>query len=185
MSAGGCDVTRAVGLSMTTIFDLESIDDKDLSAALRDADKAATLARLAVEGLMVKNTHSVVIAADLNLVQECIYTATAHAWHAYTLHRDDLRMRTQIHPPLNEPVTHGTRFADCPVCGAAIIAEAVECERCDPRLHGECYYGRVATLAEWQDYIRDVNGGPEDYSPTVVCAQCRAKGLGQQQSGER
>jgi hypothetical protein len=81
----------------------------------------------------------------------------------------------KIHPPLGEPVTHGTRLADCPVCGAAIIAEAVRCDQCDTRLHEECYFGRVAPLSEWQEYSRNVNGGPEDYASAVVCAQCRAK----------
>jgi hypothetical protein len=87
-----------------------------------------------------------------------------------------------VHPPLGEPVTHGERVADCPVCGAAILGGSgvdLSCDRCHARMHGECYFGRVATLAEWQEYIRNVNGGPEepeDFTPDVVCAQCRAKG---------
>ena len=83
-----------------------------------------------------------------------------------------------VHPPLGEPVTHGEREADCPVCGAAILYNAVEaaCNRCDTRMHSECFFGRVATLDEWHEYIRNVNGGPEDYAPTVLCPQCRAKG---------
>jgi hypothetical protein len=96
-----------------------------------------------------------------------------------------------VHPPLGEPVTYGDRGADCPVCGAAIMRtgpnrkhghsgnweDHVSCNLCDVKMHEECYYGRVVTLAEWQAYRRHVAGGPEEYQgPPVVCAQCRAKG---------
>lgn len=56
------------------------------------------------------------------------------------------------------------------------VSLAIRASICDTRLHAECYFGRVATLEEWQECIRNVNGGPEDYAPDVVCAQCRAKG---------
>jgi hypothetical protein len=45
-------------------------------------------------------------------------------------------------------------------------------------MHLECYWGRVATLAEFQEHRRQIVGGPEDYAPAVVCARCRAKGEG-------
>jgi hypothetical protein len=48
---------------------------------------------------MVKNTHSVIDAADLSLVQECIYTAAANAWHARTLHEADLQARSVFTRP--------------------------------------------------------------------------------------
>lgn len=84
-----------------------------------------------------------------------------------------------VHLPLNEPVTHGTRGPACPVCGGATIGGGgdLPCSRCDAPMHGECYWGRVATLAEWQDFVRHINGGPAAYEgPPTVCAQCRAKG---------
>ena len=83
-----------------------------------------------------------------------------------------------VHPPLGEPVIYGERIGDCPVCGAAILknGDNFGCDRCDVKMHPECFLGRVATVAEWQEYIRQVHAGPENYSPDVVCAQCRAKG---------
>lgn len=88
--------------------------------------------------------------------------------------------KPRVHPPLGEPVTHGKRVSDCPVCGAAILGgsgEDLQCDRCEVRMHGECYWGRVAPLAEWQAFVRHVNGGPDVYEgPPTVCAQCRAKG---------
>jgi hypothetical protein len=91
----------------------------------------------------------------------------------------------KLHAPLNEPVIYGTPGADCPVCGAAILHHAspgggtwedrVICE-CGTALHPECYWGRVATLSEFQEYRRQIAGGPEDYCPDVLCARCRTAG---------
>jgi len=81
-----------------------------------------------------------------------------------------------------EPVTHGEREADCPVCGMAILRDALDvlpCDRCGTAMHDACYFGRVATLAEFQEHRRQIASGPENYAPDVVCAQCRAaKGEG-------
>lgn len=55
--------------------------------------------------------------------------------------------------------------------------EDLACARCDAKLHRECYWGRVAPLAEWQEWIKNVNGGPDNYeAEPTICAQCRAKG---------
>jgi hypothetical protein len=89
----------------------------------------------------------------------------------------EARAPLAVHPPLGEPVTHGRRIADCPVCGAAVMdaGEDLSCTKCDARLHRECFW-RSVPLAEWQEWIVQVNGGPDDFasSPTI-CAQCRAK----------
>jgi hypothetical protein len=166
--------------SMTTIFALDAVDTNDLAASLNDAHKASKLARYAVEGLIMKAEHCDVDADDLNLIQEAIYTAESHVWNAQKLHEQAEQAPAAVHPPLGEPLTHGERVADCPVCGAAILngGIALPCDRCDVQMHGECYFGRVATLAEWQEYMRQSNGGPADYVPAVVCGQCRAKAEG-------
>jgi hypothetical protein len=90
-----------------------------------------------------------------------------------------VKLAPLVHPPLGEPVIHGERIADCPVCGGAILGngEDLGCARCDARIHSECYWGRVVALTERQDYVRFINGGPDDYEgPPIVCAQCRVKG---------
>lgn len=149
--------------SMTTIFDLEATSTNDLPAALVDAHKAAKLARLAVEGLLMKAEHSAIDEDDVNLIQECAYTAQAHAWNAQKLYEAAAVAPLAVVPPLNEPVTYGERVADCPVCGAAILkgGDDFTCNRCKVRMHPECFWGRVATLVEFQEYLRQVHAGPE------------------------
>jgi hypothetical protein len=169
-------------MEMTTIFNLEATSDNDLADSLHDAHKAAKLARYATEGLIEKSSHSAVDADDLNLIQECLYIAEAHVWNAQKLYERATQALATVHPPLGEPVTRGERGVDCPVCGAAILIhggcreDVAACNRCKVRMHPECYWGRVAALDEFQEYRRQIAGGPEDYVPAVVCAQCRTKG---------
>jgi hypothetical protein len=54
-------------------------------------------------------------------------------------------------------------------------ADVQHCDRCDAVMHLECYWGRVASLAEFQEYRRQIAGRDENYAPDVVCATCRAK----------
>lgn len=42
----------------------------------------------------------------------------------------------------------------CPVCGSSEgLRDSWSCDGCGVEIHAECYWGRVATLAEWQDYL--------------------------------
>jgi hypothetical protein len=43
-------------------------------------------------------------------------------------------------------------------------------------MHEACYWGRAVALSEFQEYRRQIAGGPEDFAPDIVCPQCRAKG---------
>ena len=165
---------------LSTLFNLE---DLGLTESVVLAHKAATLARYTVGGLMRQAQHSVIDERDLRLLEDCLYAAEAHTWDAQRKLEANPPPDARAHSPLNEDVIHGKRVNDCPVCGAGVMGgtgENVTCNRCKVELHGECYWGRVATLAEWQRYIRHVNAGPDDdyEGPPVVCAQCRAKGEG-------
>ena len=66
---------------------------------------------------------------------------------------------------LGEPVKYGERGADCLVCGAAILLhggcreDVAACNRCKVRMRPECYWGRVAPLAEFQEYRRQIASG--------------------------
>ena len=85
----------------------------------------------------------------------------------------------------DEPVRSG--LVDCPVCGGAIMhtgpskeyghsgswEDHVECGACGARVHPECYWGRVATLEEWQ--ATTGRRRPGDYAAASVCARCRPK----------
>jgi hypothetical protein len=169
-------------LSRASIFDIERYGDLPLAVA--GAFKAVRVTRLAVEGLLLESDDYLIEAKDLHVLRECAWAAEVIAQEALTL----VSPAVAAHPPLGEPVIYGERGADCPVCGGALILhnhndghggswedETVCCGRCKARMHGECYWGRVLPLAEWQEHRRQIGGGPEDYVPVVVCAQCRAK----------
>ena len=66
----------------------------------------------------------------------------------------------------------------CAVCAVVIVAREHfwACNGCEAWMHGECYWGRVASMAEWLAFHRQLDDGPEDYSPAVRCPACRAKG---------
>jgi len=66
----------------------------------------------------------------------------------------------------------------CPVCGVMIESRAFYFWHCDcgAWIHGECYWGRVASMAEWLEYLRQLSRDdlPDDYCPDVLCPACRA-----------
>jgi hypothetical protein len=112
--------TTAEIAETTTLFDLEA--DLGLTASVVLAEKAASLARFAIGGLMLHSEHSVVDKSDLRLIEECLYAAGNHAFSARK-RLDEAAPTIGVHPPLGEPVTHGERVADCLVCGAAIMGQ--------------------------------------------------------------
>ena len=68
----------------------------------------------------------------------------------------------------------------CPVCAYPISADEYEvwyCDGCKALLHGPCYWGRVAPLQEWLDYLKWVESLDFDKDPgphfPVVCSACR------------
>ena len=67
----------------------------------------------------------------------------------------------------------------CAVCRlpAYPIADDYRCDRCEATaLHQECYWGRVASLSEWQAHYRLVDGAAENPAwEDVICPGCRAK----------
>jgi hypothetical protein len=65
----------------------------------------------------------------------------------------------------------------CPVCHRDPGRDAWSCDRCKTRMCEPCFWGRVATLDEWRDYL-DRWIEPEecrDDSPPCLCPECRAK----------
>jgi hypothetical protein len=68
----------------------------------------------------------------------------------------------------------------CPVCAVVIVNENGDhwhCTGCSAWIHGECYWGRVASMAEWLEFQRQLNRDdtPFDYCPQVMCGACRGK----------
>jgi hypothetical protein len=66
----------------------------------------------------------------------------------------------------------------CIVCGSAVDWDLhCACTRCAALMHEQCYYGRVASLDEWREFLRIVT---DDSAPNVtppwpdrLCAACR------------
>jgi hypothetical protein len=177
-----------------TLFNCESRESDGLPDVLDEAARATRLTLLAVKGLLVDAEYNVIEPADIRLLHECADAADLRALDARRfLEKLEAKAQTPaVHPPLGEPVTHGERGADCPVCGAAILLhnskrghggnweDTTTCDRCKTRMHSECYWGRVATLSEFQEYRRQIAGGPEDYCPGVLCPRCRPAAEGAQ-----
>jgi hypothetical protein len=67
----------------------------------------------------------------------------------------------------------------CPVCGVVIAAQGDKwyCDGCDVWIHGECFWGRVASMDEWREFQRQLSRDdlPYDYCPPVLCGACREK----------
>lgn len=72
----------------------------------------------------------------------------------------------------------------CPVCGLTealgdYSMASMGCTRCGTQMHGECFWGRVATLEEWQDYmgrwIKPSWGDVPKEPPPCLCPTCRAR----------
>lgn len=70
----------------------------------------------------------------------------------------------------------------CAVCGSseALLYESWSCDGdgCDCQMHGACYWGRVATIGEWKDYLeRWIKPEQMPHAlPSVLCPACRANG---------
>jgi hypothetical protein len=47
------------------------------------------------------------------------------------------------------------------------------CHACEAWIHSACYWGRVASLEEWRDFVRWSDDGGEGLVPTL-CPTCRA-----------
>ena len=69
--------------------------------------------------------------------------------------------------------------AICAVCDVAIAGaggtlnlNTWTCDRCGGQVHEACYWGRTVSLAEWRDYVRDLE--ESDDTPSVICSTCRA-----------
>lgn len=150
--------------------------------ALQHALAAQRITRLMIAGMMDPEERT--DSDDELLLHVSWYGPAWIDWARRLVAESSTTATLAVHPPLGEPVTHGERVADCPVCGAAIMGQdekngweagTCHCDRCDAVMHEPCYWGRVGTLAEFQEYRRQVAGGDENYAPEIVCAQCRAK----------
>jgi hypothetical protein len=63
------------------------------------------------------------------------------------------------------------------VCERRAGFDAWHCNRCETRMCEPCYWGRVASLDEWRDYL-DRWIEPVEYNADVVpvvCPACRAR----------
>lgn len=77
-----------------------------------------------------------------------------------------------------EPLLPERAKMPCPVCDSTIaLHDGSTCKGCDVVMHESCYWGCVATLDEWRDYLtRWIE--PEEYNPDVVpvaCPACRKR----------
>jgi hypothetical protein len=69
----------------------------------------------------------------------------------------------------------------CVVCGSTVDWDSfAECARCKAEMHEVCYYGRVAAMEEWLEYLRwrddDVAFEASTPGPSRLCRACRAGG---------
>lgn len=86
---------------------------------------------------------------------------------------------TPIRPGIvTEPVVPVAPKLPCPVCG---IADYVDwgCNGCHTPFHEPCFW-RIAPLAQWQQYLRELAGplDPATDFPIITparCGACRAK----------
>ena len=65
----------------------------------------------------------------------------------------------------------------CPICGSRVDwGGSTGCARCGAVAHETCYYGRVASLEEWLEFLRWADsdeaplGAP---APDALCSACR------------
>jgi hypothetical protein len=62
----------------------------------------------------------------------------------------------------------------CALCGVEdYLGPGYECGRCGVSMHGECYWGRIASLEEWKVYIKRFVEINDEFKPNVICAACR------------
>jgi hypothetical protein len=70
--------------------------------------------------------------------------------------------------------------APCIVCGSALEWDLhCGCSRCAAPMHEVCFYGRVASLDEWREFLRyvmeeDLETVTADGWPDRLCPTCRA-----------
>jgi hypothetical protein len=83
----------------------------------------------------------------------------------------------------NAPTSQRER-TPCIICGSAADWDFhCQCTRCSAPMHEACYYGRVASLEEWRDFLRlfvDVLDRLDADAPTLdwprrSCPACRAE----------
>jgi hypothetical protein len=84
-------------------------------------------------------------------------------------------LRVVKSPPIMSPL--------CPVCGLGLtlwsgdaMDDSWSCNACGAEMHEECFWGRVATLDEWRDYLERwilSENCPGDPAPSL-CPTCRA-----------
>jgi len=86
---------------------------------------------------------------------------------------------TIVEPVVPEPVIpRRPAPMPCAICGLAAYPHSEDrtCTLCGAALHQPCYWGRVATLSEWQAYFAMLDGDDENPPwPPTVCGACRAK----------
>jgi hypothetical protein len=75
-------------------------------------------------------------------------------------------IRPDVVIPPEPPKPTKPLFAS-PVCAAPPEPEPpgeflADCHLCGTRMHHECYWGRVADLDEWREYLRWLNAGNDD-----------------------
>ena len=85
------------------------------------------------------------------------------------------------------PIRPGSRFVKpntppCAVCSGVfpIGGLPVDCDNCKAMMHETCYWGRVASMAEWLEDLRqlvrdDIPDNDYNYAPGALCPDCRAK----------
>jgi hypothetical protein len=61
----------------------------------------------------------------------------------------------------------------CAVCGLVDVSLPWECDRCGAPMHGECYWGRVATMDEWRRYVEATQPTADCDDLPCLCPACR------------
>ena len=65
----------------------------------------------------------------------------------------------------------------CPICDFDVDWDLFErCSGCDTVMHHVCYYGRVASVDEWRNFLHTADSMPgERIWPKIVCPDCRIR----------